>query len=140
MNKQETKFKETEIGLIPEDWELKPVNFFCLKITSGGTPSRTKKEFWENGKINWLKTKELMDGNIYTTEEKISEDFLHYIWKNNLFEDDLIDSKGHLFEIISTGMQNTDAGPDFFNAKIKFAKIPAAAISPMWYSVISEKV
>ncbi len=53
-------------------------------------------------------------------EEKISEDFLHYIWKNNLFEDDLIDSKGHLFEIISTGMQNTDAGPDFFNAKIKF--------------------
>ncbi len=70
---KKTKFKQTEIGKIPEDWEFRPVSFFCSKITSGGTPSRAKKEFWEKASINWLKTKELLDGNIYSTEEKISE-------------------------------------------------------------------
>lgn len=53
--------------------------------------------------------------------QNISEKFLHYIWKNNLFDRSLIDTKGSPVEIISVGMQNTDAGPDFFNAKIKIA-------------------
>ena len=71
--KQKTKFKDTEIGVIPEDWEVKSVKDFCSKITSGGTPSRTKKEYWEDGKILWLKTKELIDRKIYQTEEKITD-------------------------------------------------------------------
>jgi len=51
---------------------------------------------------------------------KIKEEFLHYIWKNNLFNKDaLIDSEGNKITVINTGLQNHDAGPDFFNAKIK---------------------
>ena len=42
----------------------------------------------------------------------MKEEFLHY-----LFEQQLIDNTE--FEIISPGIKNTDAGPDFFNAKIK---------------------
>jgi len=50
----------------------------------------------------------------------MNEDFLHYIWKYKLFEKEtLIDSSGKKIEIISTGMHNHDAGPDFLNAKIK---------------------
>ena len=68
-----SKFKQTEIGIIPEDWEVKNVEDFCMKITSGGTPLRNNKEYWENGTIPWLKTQELNDATIYAAEEKITQ-------------------------------------------------------------------
>ncbi len=72
MNKH-NKFKQTEIGMIPEDWEVKTTQDFCLKITSGSTPSRIKTSYWTGGTIPWLKTQELNDGNIYHSEEKITK-------------------------------------------------------------------
>ncbi len=51
----------------------------------------------------------------------IPEFFLHYIWKNKLFDKDLKDVNNNAVTVLSTGIQNTDAGPDFFNAKIKIA-------------------
>ena len=45
---------------------------------------------------------------------------LQYVWKQRLFdESDLIMSDGQKIAVIDPGTQNTDAGPDFFNAKIK---------------------
>jgi type I restriction enzyme S subunit len=41
-------------------------------VTAGGTPSRDNPSYW-NGTIPWLKTGELLDGDIYYTEEYISE-------------------------------------------------------------------
>ena len=43
------------------------------ETTSGGTPSRIKKEYWENGTILWVKSGELDRGYIFDTEEKITE-------------------------------------------------------------------
>lgn len=43
------------------------------KLTSGGTPSRKVKEYWESGTIPWVKSGELEDNVIYSTEEKITE-------------------------------------------------------------------
>ena len=52
--------------------------------------------------------------------EKMAEDFLHYIWKLKLFSmTDLKTTSGEAIEIIKVGNHNFDAGPDFFNAKIK---------------------
>ncbi len=45
----------------------------CKLISSGGTPSRKVKEYYHQGTINWIKTQELNDGNIYESEEKITE-------------------------------------------------------------------
>jgi len=54
------------------------------------------------------------------TTENIPEKFLHYIWKNKLFNaENLVDDEGNRIIILTTGTHNTDAGPDFFNAKIK---------------------
>ncbi len=54
------------------------------------------------------------------TTENIPENFLHYIWKNKLFNaENLVDDEGNGIKILTTGTHNTDAGPDFFNAKIK---------------------
>jgi len=50
----------------------------------------------------------------------IKEDFLHYIWQHKLFiNHDLQTTSGETLEVIDVGIKNTDAGPDFFNAKIK---------------------
>lgn len=48
------------------------------------------------------------------------EQLLHYIWKHQLFSlSQLVTTEGKNIEIIDQGQYNTDAGPDFFNAKIR---------------------
>ncbi len=69
-----TKFKETEIGFIPEEWEVSDIGSFCSNMSSGGTPSRQNKEYYKSGSVYWVKTGELNDSYIYDTEEKITED------------------------------------------------------------------
>ncbi|MDR1742763.1 MAG: DUF2851 family protein [Dysgonamonadaceae bacterium] len=49
-----------------------------------------------------------------------NESLLQYVWKHKLFAlENLSTTDGIPVEMIDVGMQNTDAGPDFFNAKIK---------------------
>jgi len=50
----------------------------------------------------------------------MKESILHYVWQNRLFHTiDLQTTDGERIEIIDVGKYNTDAGPDFFNAKVK---------------------
>src|SRR3989344_5063573 len=55
MNKKETKFKETEIGEIPEDWEVKEIQEVVSKLGDGlhGTPKYDDngEYYLVNGKI-----------------------------------------------------------------------------------------
>lgn len=49
------------------------------------------------------------------------EQLLHHIWKYSLYDKGaLYTTSGIPFEVIDTGIYNTNAGPDFFNAKIKY--------------------
>ena len=59
---------------VPEGWEKKIIADVCTNISSGSTPSRSNKAYWENGTIKWVKTKELQDGWILDTEEYISQE------------------------------------------------------------------
>lgn len=47
-----------------------------IKTTSGGTPSREVNDFYINGSINWVKSKELKGNFIFNTEEKITNEAL----------------------------------------------------------------
>ncbi|MDR1408501.1 MAG: DUF2851 family protein [Tannerella sp.] len=50
------------------------------------------------------------------------ERLLQYIWKYRLYTDtELFTTEGFPVSVIDPGIQNTDAGPDFFNAKIRIA-------------------
>lgn len=53
----------------------------------------------------------------------MNEEFLHYIWKIGLFDKENLKTSDDLpVEIITAGTHNSNAGPDFSNAKIKIGE------------------
>ena len=64
-------------SIAPQGWQQLSLEDICLKITSGGTPNRKNYDFYNNGKILWVKTKELNNYFIHDTEEKITKDALN---------------------------------------------------------------
>ncbi len=49
------------------------------------------------------------------------EDFLHFLWQYRLFdEENLKTNDGYRIKVLNVGIKNSDAGPDFFNARIKY--------------------
>lgn len=51
-------FKDSELGRIPEGWEVKKVGD-AFEIMGGGTPSKAKDEYWEDGTIQWYSPRDL---------------------------------------------------------------------------------
>ncbi len=50
----------------------------------------------------------------------MKEEFLHYLWKYSLYDPHSVrDNEGNMMRIIHPGEYNRDAGPDFFNARIR---------------------
>ena len=48
------------------------------------------------------------------------EQLLHYVWKHKIFPLKMLQTTiGEPVEVIDAGLPNTNAGPDFFNAKLK---------------------
>ncbi len=53
----------------------------------------------------------------------MKESILHYVWQHKLFSaQHLFTNDGEAVEVIDVGKHNTDAGPDFFNAKIRIGE------------------
>ena len=65
-------FVESELGMIPEGWRVEELGKL-IETTSGGTPSRKIDNYYNNGSIYWVKSKELLDNFIINTEEKITD-------------------------------------------------------------------
>jgi type I restriction enzyme S subunit len=70
-----TLFRQWFVEEAQEDWEDVELGS-VVETISGGTPSRSKMEFYENGTINWVKSKELLGSFVLDTEEKITVDAL----------------------------------------------------------------
>jgi type I restriction enzyme S subunit len=69
-------FEDSELGQIPKGWSAVAIERLCDTITSGGTPPRANKSYWEPATVPWFKTGELLDGPLIDAEEKISEEGL----------------------------------------------------------------
>lgn len=69
----------------------------------------------------------------------MTEEFLHYIWQFRLYGTGLCLTTGETVEAFQPGIHNTDAGPDFFNARIQIdettwaGNIEIHVLSSEWY-------
>lgn len=57
---------------VPMGWENVTVKDFCTDMKSGGTPSRINPEYWNSNDVPWLKTGEIKNNIVLSTEEYIS--------------------------------------------------------------------
>jgi len=95
-----TKFKETEIGLIPEDWEVGSLGS-KINIIGGGTPSTSVPEYW-NGGIPWISVVDFQGSKrwIHDTEKHITKKGLDESSTKLLHKDQLVISgRGTVGEI-----------------------------------------
>ena len=54
----------------------------------------------------------------------MKEDFLYYLWQYQQFDKtDLRTDAGEPLAVLKTGMRNTDAGPDFSEAKLRIGEV-----------------
>ncbi len=64
-------YKQTEVGVIPEDWDACQIGEISV-VSSGGTPSRKVDAYW-NGGIPWVTTSEVDYFLIEETAQNISK-------------------------------------------------------------------
>src|ERR1051326_2245605 len=63
--------QQTDLGPMPQSWEVKSVGDVC-KLISGGTPSKANTTFW-NGTIPWVSPKDMKQSRLYDAEDHISQ-------------------------------------------------------------------
>ena len=66
--------KQTEIGPVPESWEVVPLSNVC-RFQSGGTPSKQNPEFWQ-GSIPWVSPKDMKRPRLDDVPDHISQEAL----------------------------------------------------------------
>lgn len=69
------EFVESELGMIPKGWEVRPF-LDLFKLLSGGTPKTTVEDYW-NGDLYWVSAKDIGSNSggsyINDTEKKITQ-------------------------------------------------------------------
>jgi len=66
--------KQTEIGPVPESWEVVPLSDVC-RFQTGGTPSKKNPEFWQ-GTIPWVSPKDMKRPRLDDATDHISQEAL----------------------------------------------------------------
>ena len=66
---------DSPLGPIPKGWEVTMLGEL-YNTSSGGTPSRKHPQYFEDGTTEWVKSQELLDGFIFSTEERITDEAL----------------------------------------------------------------
>jgi type I restriction enzyme S subunit len=64
--------KQTEIGPVPESWEVVELSNVC-RFQSGGTPSKMNPEFWK-GTIPWVSPKDMKRPRLNDVTDHISQE------------------------------------------------------------------
>ena len=75
--KPNRKYKQTEVGVIPADWLIRPIGEIAA-LSSGTTPPRALHDrYYTNGTVPWVKTLDLNNRSIHTTQERVTDVALH---------------------------------------------------------------
>ena len=62
--------KETEIGIIPSEWNCPSIREISIRCKAGGTPRKNQKELWENGNIPFVLIEDMTSVLMYLKETK----------------------------------------------------------------------
>jgi len=66
-------YKLTEAGIIPQDWDFATIGAIAA-TSSGTTPSRALADrYYRNGHVAWVKTLDLSNSEIFSTEEQVTQ-------------------------------------------------------------------
>lgn len=96
-------FKETKIGMIPEDWDIKKLKYLCNKFLNGGTPSTKIEKYWV-GEIPWISGADIVNQEIHTIRRKITREAVANS-STNIIE------KGNLIMVTRTGVGKLTIAP-----------------------------
>ena len=69
---EDVEMVDSELGPIPEGWEVVDFADCCSRLQAGGTPKRKEPAFWSSHHLDWYKTGELRDSFLFESEEGIS--------------------------------------------------------------------
>jgi type I restriction enzyme S subunit len=68
-----TGYKQTEVGVVPEDWSVSPLGALA-ETSSGTTPPRALLDrYYKNGAIAWVKTMDLTNSDVVGTSECVTD-------------------------------------------------------------------
>ncbi|MBU4077627.1 MAG: restriction endonuclease subunit S, partial [Euryarchaeota archaeon] len=81
-------YKETNVGIIPVDWDVKTLGKIVMKFVNGGTPSRRFENYW-NGNIPWITGADILNQEVsvirrYITSDAVKNSSTNVIEKGNL--------------------------------------------------------
>lgn len=132
----ETKFKETEIGLIPKDWDVLTIDEISFKVTKGTTPTTLKKQFVDKG-INFIKIESLTESGQFIPKKfaHIDED------TNQLLKRSIIEENDILFSIAGvigrTAIAKKEVLPANTNQAIAIIRPDTSKVDPTYlrYSI-----
>ncbi|NKQ39730.1 MAG: restriction endonuclease subunit S, partial [Methanosarcinales archaeon] len=101
------EYKNTVVGVIPEDWEVKELGN-VTNLNMGKTPKRNEKIYWDNGIYSWVSIKDMQNKYISKTKEKVSKKAFEKVFKEKIV------SKGTLLmsfklTVGKVGILNIDA-------------------------------
>jgi type I restriction enzyme S subunit len=63
--------KETEIGPVPESWDVVPLGSMG-RIGNGSTPKKSIGDYWEGGSFPWLTSAKVYDRDIETADQFVT--------------------------------------------------------------------
>lgn len=81
-------YKQTEVGIIPSDWEVRKLGEIVEKLMNGGTPSTKIENYW-TGDIPWITGADILNQKVaevrrYITKEAVKSSSTNVIGKGNL--------------------------------------------------------
>jgi type I restriction enzyme S subunit len=81
-------YQQTEVGVIPEDWEVKRLEEIVEKFVNGGTPSTHIERYW-CGDIPWITGADILDQKVseirrFITKEAVDNSSTNVVKKGNL--------------------------------------------------------
>lgn len=65
-------YKKTEVGTIPNEWNVKKIGDI-IEIKTGGTPSKSNDDYWTNGNIPWMVSGDINKKVIREVDGKITK-------------------------------------------------------------------